>query len=224
MSKISRIAAVGMLAAAGQFASLLQASAEEPARFTVVVRSVAKKDTLKLPNGMTSPAPIAPGIYAVMADGTRLFEPGHAAAGSGLESLAEDGDAQALLDTVKKMEGVRAAGLFVPGQPFTITAMPGDRLAFASMFVQSNDKFYAPDPRGVELFAGGSPVAADLTAQVMLWDAGTEKDEPPGIGPNQAPRQKQANSGPAEGGKVQLADDGFSYPAISDTIQFTVLP
>lgn len=200
------------------------AMAGEPTAFTVIIRNVATQKTLKLANGMTSAAPIAPGIYAIIKDGAKLFSPGQSAAGSGLERLAEDGDAQAVLDAIKKMNGVRAAGLFAPGQPFTIDAMPGDRLAFASMFVQSNDKFYAPDPQGVALFAGDSPAEGDLTAKAMLWDAGTEKDKPPGTGPNQAPRQKAANTGPEEGGVVRPANDGFTYPAISEVIQFTVLP
>ena len=89
------------------------------------------------------------------------------------------------------------------------------------MFVQSNDKFYAPDPKGVDLFDGEKPIAADLTKRIMLWDAGTELDEPPGIGSHQAPRQSTVDSGPAEGGTVHLANDGFSYPPTSEVIQFT---
>lgn len=103
MSKSSRIAAVAMLAAAaGQFASPFQAKADEPTTFAVAIRNVATSTTLSLPNGMTSAAPIAPGIYAVTENGARLFEPGHPAVGSDLEGLAEDGDAQALLDAIKK--------------------------------------------------------------------------------------------------------------------------
>jgi hypothetical protein len=225
MRIFSRKAAAALLAiAAGQLASPLIAMAGDPSAFTVVIRNVATPETLKLPSGTTSAAPIAPGIYAVMEDGAKLFSSGQSAAESGLESLAEDGDAQTLLDAIMKMNGIRTAGLFVPGQPFTIKAMPGDHLAFASMFVQSNDKFYAPDPAGVSLFADGTAVAGDVTDKIVLWDAGTEKDEPPGIGPNQAPRQKGANTGPAEGGKVRPADDGFVYPAVSDVVQFAVLP
>jgi hypothetical protein len=225
MRMFSRNASAALLAvAAAQLASPLSAMAGEPSVFTVVIRNVATQQTLKFPDGMTSAAPIAPGIYAVMEDGAKLFLPGKPASGSGLEQLAEDGDAQALLSAIMRMNGVRAAGLFVPGQPFTIKAMPGDRLAFASMFVQSNDKFYAPDPQGVDLFDGVTPAAGDFTAKVMLWDGGTEKDEPPGAGPNQAPRQKAANTGLEESGVVRAADDGFIYPATADVIQFTVLP
>jgi hypothetical protein len=74
-----------------------------------VVRNVATQMTLKLPDGMRSAAPIAPGIDAVMQGGAKLFSPGQQAGGSGLERLAEDGDPQGLLDRIMKMNGVRAA-------------------------------------------------------------------------------------------------------------------
>ena len=34
---------------------------------------------------------------------------------------------------------------------------------------------------------------------VALWDAGTEKNEVPGVGPNQAPRQAAPNTGGNDG-------------------------
>jgi hypothetical protein len=122
------------------------------------------------------------------------------------------------------MDGVVTAAMFAPGLPLTIKAEPGDRLVFASMFVQSNDKFFALNPTGIDLFEGQDPIAGDLTSTVALWDAGTEKDEVPGVGPNQAPRQAGPNTGPDENGIVRSADDGFTYPAVSDVIQLTVLP
>jgi hypothetical protein len=224
MVKLFRVAALAMLSgAAAQIVSGSEAMAAEPVAFIVVIRNVATPSTLRLPDGKTTTAPIAPGVYALIEGGAQLFAADQLAP-QGLESLAEDGDGQALLEAVSKMKGVRNAGLFVPGQPFTIKAEPGQRLVFATMFVQSNDKFYAPAPAGIALFDGRKPVAGDLTKSVMLWDAGTEKDEPPGVGPNQAPRQPVPNTGPAEGGTVHLANDGFVYPAVSDVIQLTVLP
>ena len=58
------------------------------------------------------------------------------------------------------------------------------------MFGQSNDWFYASDTDGVRLFNGKQPISGDLTSKVFLYDAGSEKDEEIGIGPNQGPRQK----------------------------------
>ena len=179
MHSFSGVAALAIASiAAAQVASGAGAMAGEPHAFTVVVRSVSSTDTLKLPDGKATRAPIAPGVYAVLDGGTQFFSAGQSAP-PGLESLAEDGDGQAFVEAVSKMKGVRKAGLFVPGQPFTVKAEPGQRLAFATMFVQSNDKFYAPAPTGIELFNDTKPVAGDLTSKVMLWDAGTEKDEPP---------------------------------------------
>ncbi|MEM6492458.1 MAG: spondin domain-containing protein, partial [Pseudomonadota bacterium] len=43
-------------------------------------------------------------------------------------------------------EGASAPGPIGPGgaYTFTVTARPGDRLSFATMFIPSNDLFYAP--------------------------------------------------------------------------------
>ena len=41
--------------------------------------------------------------------------------------------------------------------------MDGDYLSFATMFVQSNDLFYAPEPSGIPLFDGETPVDGDMT-------------------------------------------------------------
>jgi hypothetical protein len=77
--------------------------------------------------------------------------------------------------------------LILPRQPVAIIAEPGDRLAFASMFVQSNALFYPPEPANLALFSqDGRPFAGEVSSKVTLWDAGTEKNEVPGIGANQA--------------------------------------
>ncbi len=47
-----------------------------------------------------------------------------------------------------------------PGEAyeFSFTAAPGDRLRFATMFVQSNDWIFSPASGGIELFdADGDP-------------------------------------------------------------------
>ncbi|MBT3267980.1 hypothetical protein HN371_12535 [Candidatus Poribacteria bacterium] len=106
---------------------------------------------------------------------------------------------------------------------FGFTAGPGSRVSFATMFVQSNDLFYAPAEDGIALYdASGAPTVGDVTDLVMLWDAGVEVNEEPGVGANQAPRQAGPNTGDAEGGQVQLVADGFTYPAVADAIAVTV--
>ena len=122
--------------------------------------------------------------------------------------------------------GEEAAGPLFPGQAyeFTVAAEPGDYLSFATMFVQSNDLFYAPSDRGIRLFPNGLPLEGDITHLVELWDAGTEFNERPGVGLGQAPRQAAANTGPEEARTVELLDPYFRYPAVSDVIKVTIHP
>ena len=118
---------------------------------------------------------------------------------------------------------------------FTFTAPPnvtpgsGMRLSFATMFVQSNDLFYAFEPEGLPLYdADGNAMTGDVTSAVALWDAGTEVNEAPGEGTNQAPRQDAPNTGPDEDGTIQRIDDGtegpggYTYPNVADVIRVTL--
>jgi hypothetical protein len=111
---------------------------------------------------------------------------------------------------------------------FKVTAKPGERLTIAAMFAQSNDLFYAPREEGIALFdASGKPVAGDLTSQILLWDAGTEVNEEPGLGPNQAALQPAPNTGPAERGVVRPISevkDGFHYPTVAEVLRVTITP
>jgi len=50
---------------------------------------------------------------------------------------------------------------------------------------------------------------------MILWDAGTEVNQAPGFGSEQAPRQGGADTGTAENGVVQAVADGFTYPIYS---------
>lgn len=118
-------------------------------------------------------------------------------------------------------------GVAQPGDAyeFTFSAKTGQRLTFATMLVQSNDLFFAPDDDGIDLFPNGVALSGDITSQIELWDAGTEVNEQPGVGANQAPRQSAANTGTAENSTVrtiQNVSDGFSYPAVSELISVTV--
>lgn len=201
----------------------LTATAADQTAFTVTIKDVATDKTLRLPDGNTTKAPIAPGAYAIVDDGVMLFDEDKPAGSAGLESLAEDGNAEALVASLAAMKGVREAGIFVPGQPFEVTATPGERLVFASMFVQSNDLFFAPNPKGIDLFdAAKMAVSADVTKDIKLWDAGTEVNEASGVGPNQAPRQKAPNTGLAENGVVHPVNDGFTYPAVGEVVQVSI--
>lgn len=195
--------------------------------FTVTIRNVATDKTLKLPDGSTSGAPIAPGVFVVSAMPNVLFTSGMQAP-EALERLAEDGNFQPMLDKVTNVRSLAASGMFLPGQPFTFTASPGDKLQFATMFVQSNDLFFAPRNGGIALFdAGGRAMHGKVTSQVALFDAGTEVNQAPGIGPNQAPRQAKPDTGTAERVAIALvADrhDGFAYPPVEAVIDVEIVP
>ena len=100
-------------------------------------------------------------------------------------------------------------------------------LSFAAMLVQSNDLFLAPIESGIALFDGdGKPIAAqNVTGKLLLWDAGTEANEEPGEGPNQASRQSDDNVGPADdNATVRPVDDGSSYPEVAELVRVYIVP
>ena len=188
-----------------------------PARFTVRIENLA---TL-----------LAPGAWVAQRGGTPLFVNGQPDRGAGLEALAEDGNPAQLAASFIRNSGVftTPVGADGPGPltagnayEFSFIARPGDRLSFATMYVQSNDLFLAPGETGIALFIDGQPISGDVTDQIGLWDAGTEVNEAPGVGANQAPRQAAANTGADEGGVVRLVDDGFTYPAVADIVRITI--
>jgi len=192
-------------------------------------------DALSAKTGLTSP--IAPGVFAVHTGSSVLFSAGSADAGMGLEALAEDGDPTVLAAAVASGVGVKESGAFntpmgaagpapaFPGDAysFTVMAEPGDRLSFATMLVQSNDLFFAPAEAGIDLYPSGA-LNGDVTGMVLLWDAGTEVNEEPGVGLNQAPRQMGAGAGVVEGGSVEQVNDGFHYPDVRAVLRVTVRP
>jgi len=188
---------------------------------TNLIEGVSGHDTLKLVNGKSISAHISPGMYAVISGDTVIFDVGKPAAAA-LERQAEDGSPKDLVETLRLRHGVRVVGTFTPGEPFVVTLRPGDRLVFTTMFVQSNDLFYAPRPQGIPLFdTQNRLITGDVTSQIVLWDAGTEVNEAPGIGPNQAPRQARPNRGPTESGVVRQVNDGFKYPDAAEVIRVT---
>lgn len=119
-------------------------------------------------------------------------------------------------------------GLILPGESssYSFNAGVGHLLSFATMFVQSNDLFIGPGDNGLNLYdENGNAVTGDITAQIDLWDAGTEINEAPGEGPNQAPRQTGANTGEIENGLVQLIEnvqDGFTYPQVNEMVEVSL--
>lgn len=207
--------------------------------FDVVVENVSTDDTLETMDGGVA-VPLSPGVYAVHSGMAHLFTPGEAAS-DGLEALAEDGMPGDLAEEVADADGVLDSGAFTtptgsdehaplrPGDTYEFSVEAGadadSALSLATMFVQSNDLFYAPEPGGVSLFEDGEPVEGEVTSSVRLWDAGTEKNQPPGEGDDQAPRQSEPDMGPDEMGsvrRVEDADGGFEYPAVDEVLEVHV--
>lgn len=206
--------------------------------FTIRVENLTRGEVLKLSNGKTAPFVIAPVLWVVHTGSVNpLFTGGRVDAGRGLRTLAETGNPEPLSKSVAGDPGVAAVGAAArplganetgplgPGQgyEFTITAAPGQSLSLAAMFGQSNDWFYAND-RPIALFRGGKPVAGDASSRIALYDAGTEVDEEPGLGPNQGPRQKDPGAGVREKEPVAPAGGRWRIPATSAVFRVTIAP
>ena len=202
--------------------------------------------TVRIENVSDGSVVLAPGIWLLHTTDAPLFADGGAGV-LGLEGLAEDGNPNPLkgdnpsglaihLDSdpgilyggvFEVPEGADSAGPLHAGESyvFKFRAVYGSKLTFASMFVQSNDLFYAPSEKGIELFDEqyAVPLKGDVTDMVMLWDAGTEVNEEPGVGANQAPRQAGPNTGEDENGVVHLVNDGYDYPSVESAIRVTIM-
>jgi hypothetical protein len=192
--------------------------------FTVTVEQLTTDQTLKLPDGSATKAPISPGTAVVYAGANPLFTVG-APASEGLQRQAEAGQPEDLLAAAKAAPGVSTALMFDRTDSFTISAQPGEMLSFATMFGQSNDCFYAPKGGDIRLFdRDGRPIMGTRTVEVVLYDAGTEVNQAPGVGPDQGPRQNPDTwrQGALEGATVQPVRDTFAYPPVSEVIRVTV--
>ena len=183
--------------------------------------------------------PFAPGVWVLHSDPGPLFTEGEADKGYGLEALAEDGDPSALAEALNSMDlhagvfntpaGADGPGVILPGQAYEFevkVTSDAPYLSFATMFVQSNDLFVGPGEGGIALIdMDGMAMEGmqDVTAELQLWDAGTEANEEPGVGGDQAPRQSGPNMGlPEIEGTVRVVDDGYSYPDVSALVKVTI--
>ncbi len=208
--------------------------------FMVRVENVSTEATLKLSTGGTAPAPTAPVLWVVHTGDDPLFTVGQRDRGLGLESLAEDGSPAKLVESLKGKPGIVSVGAaavpvgasepgpILPGNAyqFEVSAAAGQRLTLAFMFGQSNDLFFAPGGEGIELFDDGEPVEDDVTSELVLWDAGTEVNQEPGLGADQAPRQAADNTGASERAPVLAIkdiNDGFRYPKVKDVVRVTIV-
>ncbi len=199
-------------------------------KFTVEIVNVS--------DSSLTPTSFAPGIWVLHAQPAPLFQPGEPDRNFGLQALAEDGNPAVLAGSLTTLgrhhdvfdtpKGSDEPGPLLPGArySFTVRAVPGyePNLSFALMFVQSNDWFIGTDENGIALInaMNGPRAPGDVTAQLYLWDAGTEADEPPGAGPHQAPRQAAPNTGPADPDDTVRPVRHAGIPAVSDLVQVTI--
>jgi hypothetical protein len=206
-----------------QFTVAVATRKAEPTKFKVRIENISNPEGMMASNGEKFPFALSPGMFVLSDKNAALFTEGKVARKNGLEMQAEDGDPSGLVGSLMAMHhssnlhgvfntpiGAMAAGPIRPGDSyeFTVTAMPGMKFYMTQMFGQSNDWFYAPGSKGIALFdSKDNPISGDITDQFYLWDAGTEKDEEIGIGPNQGPRQKGLNTGEAENGVVHRVND-----------------
>jgi hypothetical protein len=211
--------------------------------FKVRIENISKSE-LMTTGGAKYPFALSPGLFIVSKGGVELFKVGGKAS-AGLEAQAEDGNPEILADESKAKYASNPAGVFntpvgangpaplLPGFAtgmmvsggafeFTFSATKGMKLNLIAMFGQSNDLFYS-NKKAIDLFdKKGNAVTGDVTSALSLWDAGTEVNQAPGTGDEQAPRQKAANTGKAENGKVGMVKDGFTYPNIADVLKVTI--
>jgi len=212
-------------------------------QFRVRIENVADPDTLPADSSTGGAVLVTPGAYATHDGSNPILTEGESAS-EGLEAIAEAGrpdgtpENRGLVEELDGASNVTSSGAFTPGDTaidpndpsgeepglppiapggayeFTVDAAHGERLLFASMSVPSNDLFFAPGDDGIELFDGSDPVDGDVTDQVGLRDAGTEPNQDPGFGDDQAPAQDDPDRGADEGGVVRPVDevdDGYSY-------------
>ena len=238
----------GVWAVSGVADALFTAGMPAPAHGLEAIAEDGKPVTLgayaSANSGITYPA--SPGVWLVHSTGTKpLFTNNAADYGKGIEAIAEDGNAAPAGASLASLDGYITGAVFnkpvdaaVPGPilpglkySFTFTAIPGDSLSFASMLAATNDVFFAPAAGGIPLFDdNGVAITGDVSKQVSLWDAGTEANEEPGIGPYTVTNQLMPNTGnpavPGEG-KVQLLTavanpNSYLYPGADSVLKVTI--
>jgi hypothetical protein len=254
---INRIEPFVVGADADDIRALLGQMQTQMQTFTVTVKNVSQPGLLSTPRAKGA-VPLSPGAYAAYTGSNPMFTVGEQA-NVGTQRIAEDGfpggpfpptlESGGLAERVANADNVTESGTFAskggslptpalgPGESaeFTITASEGGSLQFETMFVQSDDWFFAFGDGGLELFPNGEAISGDVTDQIRLYDAGTEVDAPPGEGPKSPPGPVQKpvqpktaiDVGTDENVPIQLARErhpDFNIPANDAVISVTISP
>jgi hypothetical protein len=207
-------------------------------RFKVRIENRSRPAGFVASNGTQWTLTFSPGVWVLHDRVEPLFARGEQDWGLGFEAIAEEGNPIYIAKALRGQAGVIASGVFDtaikakapgsigPGQAFefTVRAALGQRLSFVTRFAPSNDWFYAPTGEGIALFdSSRKPIQGDVTAQVFLWDNGTELDEEPGSSSTQQPRQKELNQGIDENGVVQRITKA-PFAEVSPMMRVTITP
>ena len=233
-TKLLAVSAGVILTAAG----IASADTDQSTKFTIRIENITKLDAFTASNGVKWSLAFSPGTAIVHTVKAPVFTAGKKERGKGLEAQAEDGDPSMLAKSLAGVKGIKSVTVFntpvgasapgpiTPGTAYevTVAAVPGDRLSLTLMMGQSNDWFYAPAEPGIELFKNGQALSGEISSQLVMWDAGTEVNQEPGIGSDQGPRQKTPNTGKAENGMVRKIDDGKIYSTAAKVMRITVTP
>lgn len=219
-------------------ARLASANGDNPTKFTIRIENTTKPDAFTASNGVKWSLAFSPGTAVIHTENAPVFTSGQKDRGKGLEAQAEDGDPSKLAQSLKGAKGIKSVAVYntpvgakgpgpiTPGTAYetTTSAVPGDKLTITLMMGQSNDWFYAPAESGIELFKNGKAISGDISSQIILWNAGTEVDQEPGIGADQGPRQNGPNTGAAENGVVSKVQDGKAYAQAYKVLRVTIKP
>jgi hypothetical protein len=109
------------------------------------------------------------------------------------------------------------------------------------MVVPSNDTFISTGPDGVNIFNDmgelleEEEIVAAIEAALVVYDAGTERNQIAAVGADMPPFQAMANTGEPEGnGLVRVVTQGangelsnepvWEYPRLDQMIRVTVAP
>ena len=174
--------------------------------------------------GPALPSALGAGAWTLHTDADPLFTEGERDRGLGLEALAEDGDPSALAAHLDPGGTFRATA---PGAltELIVTARPErPRLSLAAGLRESNDVIVATSGDGIALFdPEGQPLPArDVTAELHLFNVGTEIDQAPGLGPDQGARQAAPNTGAREGLPRPFSDSTRALPLARDLVAVEV--
>lgn len=229
------LAAAAVVLVGSQAATIVSAKAKRTATFKVKIENIGSPDGLEAADGTKYPFALSPGLFVVNHKKQYFFTE-NKKADTALELQAEDGNPEPLSKKLLTKVGSIYMGVFntpagadMPGPllpggtyEFSFTGTEGMKFNLIAMYGQSNDLFYAPRV-ALDLFdKNGNALTGDITDKLLLWDAGTEVNQAPGIGDEQAPRQTMANTGKAENGVVTLVKDGFTYPNTTDVLRVTI--